>query len=151
MTQCVTNCIGKIRLNGFVSTPKKARKDNPVDYLIHEKKLALPLYPQFGLETNIYYIPPIHVPLPYLEQMFGPRAGNAVQTYSNAKNDLTLKGLMVLFGSMEKVLHSFKVDKDAAHGYDEKGNEAVKVPITEPMYIREFYDKKLRAYRHNTP
>lgn len=151
MTQCVTNCIGKIRLNGFVSTPENARKDNPIDYLIHEKKLALPLYPQFGLETNIYYIPPIHVPLPYLEQMFGPRAGNAVQTYRNARNDLTLKGLMVLFGSMERVLHSFRVDKDGAHGYDEKGNEVGKVPITEPVYIREFYDKKLKTYRHNTP
>lgn len=151
MTQCVTNCIGKIRLNGFVSTPDKPQKDNPMDYLIHERKIALPLYPQFGTEPNCYYIPPIHVPLPYLEQMFGPGSGKAIEAYKNAKDDLTLKGLLVLIGSMERMLGSFKVDKDIARGYDEKGSEVVKVPITEPMYIRDFYDKKLKTYRHNTP
>lgn len=149
--QCVTNCIGKIRLHGFVSTPDKAKKDNPIDYLIHERKLALPLYPQFGLEPNIYYIPPIHVPLPYLEQMFGPGAGPAVETYKHIKDDQTLKGLLVLFVSMEQLLHSFKVDNKYAYGYDEKGKEVVKVPVTEPIYVREFFDKKLKAYRHNTP
>ena len=151
MSQCVTNCIGKIRLNGFISHPDKSRKENPIDYLVHERKLALPLYPQFGTEPNLYYIPPIHTPLPYLEQMFGPGVGNAVQAYRNAKDDLTLKGLLVLFGSMEKILGSFKVDKNYAYGYDEKGNDVVKVPLTEPMYVRDFYDKKLNAYRHNTP
>lgn len=151
MPQCVTNCIGKIRLAGFVSAPEKAREENPIDYLVHIRKLALPLYPQFGTEPNIYYIPPIHAPVSYLEQMFGPGAANAVQAYKSAKDDLTLKGLLVLFGSMEKILHSFKVSKDTAYGYDEKGREVMKVPITEPMYIREFYDKKLHAYRHNTP
>ena len=151
MSQCVTNCIGKIRLHGFLNTPDKAKKENPVDYLVHVRKLALPLYPQFGTEPNLYYIPPVHVPHPYLEQMFGPGVENAIQAYKNAKDDRTLKGLMVLFGSMEKVLHAFKVDKGSAYGYDEKGNEVVRVPVTEPVYIREFYDKKLHAYRHNTP
>ena len=149
--QCVTNCIGKIRLHGFVSTPDKAKKDNPIDYLIHVRKLALPLYPQFGLEPNIYYIPPIHVPSLYLEQMFGPGAGAAVETYKNIRDDQTLKGLLVLFVSMEQLLHSFKVDNDYAYGYDEKGKEVIKVPVTEPIYVREFFDKKLKAYRHNTP
>lgn len=149
--QCVTNCIGKIRLHGFVSTPDEARRDNPVDYLIHERKLALPLYPQFGLEPNIYYIPPIHVPLPYLEQMFGPRVGAAVETYKQIREDQTLKGLLVLFVSMEHILHAFKVDAEHAYGYDETGKEVIKVPVTEPIFEREFYDKKLKAYRHNTP
>jgi len=151
MPQCVTNCIGKIRLNGFMSMPDKSKKENPVDYLIHERKLALPLYPQFGLEPNIYYIPPMHVPLPYLEQMFGPRVGEAVETYKHIRDDQTLKGLLVLFVSMEQILHSFKVDKEHAYGYDEKGKEVIKVPVTEPIYVREFFDKKLKAYRHNTP
>ena len=71
MPQCVTNCIGKIRLHGYLSTPDKARKDNPIDYLVHERKLALPLYPQFGTEPNSYYIPPIHAPLPYLGRCSG--------------------------------------------------------------------------------
>lgn len=151
MTQCVTNCIGKIRLNGFISTPEKADKDNPMDYLIHYRKLALPLYPQFGLEPNIYFIPPVHVPLAYLEQMFGPHASAAVATYKQIPDDNALKGLLVLFGSMEKILHSFKVTDDRAFGYDAAGNEVVSVPITEPFFVREFYDKQRKAYRHNTP
>jgi nitrate reductase beta subunit len=151
MPQCVTNCIGKIRLHGFVSTPEQAKKDNPIDYLVHERKLALPLYPQFGTEPNVYYIPPIHAPLSYLEQMFGPGAARAIETYKSIKDDQTLKGLLVLFGSMEKRLASFKVDANHAYGYDDAGNETVKVPLTEPMYVREFFDKKLHVYRHNTP
>lgn len=151
MPQCVTNCIGKIRLQGFISTPEQAKKDNPIDYLVHERKLALPLYPQFGTEPNAYYIPPIHAPLPYLEQMFGPGAANAIETYKGIKDDQTLKGLLVLFGSMERRLASFKVDANHAYGYDDSGSETIKVPLTEPVYIREFYDKKLHVYRHNTP
>ena len=57
----------------------------------------------------------------------------------------------MLFGSLKKLLGSFKVDTNHAYGYDEKGNEAVKVPLTEPMYIRAYYDKKIKVYRHNTP
>jgi len=151
MPQCVTNCIGKIRLSGFVSPPEKARKDNPMDYLIHERKLALPLYPQFGLEPNIYFIPPIHVPLSFQKQMFGPGVEKAVETYKNIRDDQTLKGLLVLFGSLEKIPHSFKVDKAFAYGYDEKGEEVRKVPVTEPIYVRDVFDKDLKAYRHNTP
>ena len=122
-----------------------------MDYLIHERKLALPLYPQFGLEPNIYFIPPINVPDAYLEQMFGPSAKKAVETYKRIKEDRTLQGLLVLFGSFEKILHSFKVDGDHAYGYDEKGDEFIKVPVTEPIFVREVYDKKLKSYRHNTP
>ncbi|MEK6776784.1 MAG: 4Fe-4S dicluster domain-containing protein [bacterium] len=151
MTQCVTNCIGKIRINGFVSTPDNARKDNPMDYLIHYKKIALPYYPQFGLEPNLYYIPPIHVAPSFLEQMFGPKVEKAMGTYINARNDHELQALLVLIGSTEKILHTFKVDEEYAYGYDEQGKEVVKVPITEPKIIRDYHDAKLNAYRQNTP
>jgi hypothetical protein len=57
----------------------------------------------------------------------------------------------VLFGSMEKRLASFKVDANHAFGYDDAGSEAVKVPLTEPMIVREFFDKQLHVFRHNTP
>ena len=70
--QCFVNCIGKIRIAGWISPPEEAREDNPIDYLVHVRKVALPLFPQFGLEPNVYYIPPIHVPQPFLRQMFGP-------------------------------------------------------------------------------
>ena len=36
--QCFVNCIGKIRFAGWISTPEKAREDNPIDYLVHVRK-----------------------------------------------------------------------------------------------------------------
>jgi nitrate reductase beta subunit len=42
---CVQNCIGKIRIMGFVNPPWKAREDNPVDYLIHKKNVSSPILP----------------------------------------------------------------------------------------------------------
>lgn len=147
--QCVLGCIGRIRLTGFVSTPEKADATNPVDFLVHVRKVALPLYPQFGTEPNVYYLPPIHAPLPYLRQMFGPAVDKAVQTYKNIPQDLELQGLLMLFGATTKIIHRFKVEKGIAIGFDEKGAEIVRVPVKEPTYIRAYQDAKTGAYRHN--
>ena len=95
--QCFVNCIGKIRLAGWISKPEEARDDNPMDYLVHVRKVALPLFPQFGLEPNVYYIPPVHVPTSFTRQLFGPGVDEAVKTYRNAPNDPDLAGLMCLF------------------------------------------------------
>ena len=46
-------CIGKIRVMGFINPPWKAREDNPIDFLVHVRKVGKPLYPQFGLEPNV--------------------------------------------------------------------------------------------------
>ncbi|MGQ9694741.1 MAG: 4Fe-4S dicluster domain-containing protein [Thermodesulfobacteriota bacterium] len=86
-TQCVLNCIGKIRLLGFKNREDEVRQDNPFDYLIHIKKIALPLYPQFGLEPNVYYIPPVHVPGSFTKQLFGPRAKVAKEMYRKAYDE----------------------------------------------------------------
>jgi len=149
VTQCIETCIGKIRLQGWINTPENAREDNPLDYLVHIKKIALPLYPQFGTEPNVYYIPPDHVPEPYLRQMFSPKVGNAVKNYSKAYEDEELVGLLMLFGSSPEILHSFKVKSGTAYGYNEAGKEVVRVPIKEPIYIRPFYDEKLNVYRQS--
>jgi nitrate reductase beta subunit len=148
-TQCMRTCIGRTRLNGWIHTPEKADPSNPIDYLVHIKKVALPLFPQFGTEPNIYYIPPIHVPPPFLRQTFGPGVEDAIKTYRNAHTDETLLGVLMLFGSTDFWPAKFKVSKGSASGYDVKGKEIVKVPIKEPAYIRPFYDKKLQVYRHN--
>jgi len=148
---CVQNCIGKIRVMGFVNPPWKIREDNPVDYLIHKKELALPYYPQLGLEPNIYYIPPIHADRNYLLQMFGPKVDQAIENYKQIKNDPVAQGLMVLIGSTDRIMHSFKVKDGVAFGYDEKGDELVKVPVTEPMFERAAFDDKLKVVRTNTP
>lgn len=148
---CVQNCIGKIRVMGFVNPPWKIREDNPIDYLIHKKELALPYYPQLGLEPNIYYIPPIHANIDYLRQMFGPKVEQVIENYKNLKNDPVAQGLMVLIGSTDRIMHRFDVKNGAASGYDEKGDEIVKVPVTEHFYERSAFDSKYQSSRHNTP
>ncbi len=62
-------CIGKIRLHSFLSTDT-LRADNPLDYIVRIRRLALPLYPQFATGPNSYYIPPLSVPEKFLTQMF---------------------------------------------------------------------------------
>ena len=163
-TQCVINCIGKIRIFGFSrysGIPPKAGKsrydqpqeDNPIDYLVHFKKIALPLYPQFGLEPNVYYIPPINVPEEFNQQLFGPGAKRAVQLYKKASEDKKLIGLLMLFGSTDKIIHSFKIEGDiengSVSGFSQEGKEIVRVPLTEPVIIRKEYDEKEDVYRQS--
>lgn len=148
---CVQNCIGKIRIMGFINPPWKAREDNPIDYLVHKKLLALPYYPQLGLEPNIYYIPPIHASIDYLVQMFGPNVEESIENYKRLREDPIAKGLLVLMGSSDRILHSFKVKDGIAYGYDEQGAEIVSVPVTEPVLVRDEIDTKLGAVRINTP
>ncbi|MFN7917137.1 MAG: 4Fe-4S dicluster domain-containing protein [Vicinamibacterales bacterium] len=148
--QCFVNCIGKIRLQGWVSPREQAREDNPIDYLVHVRKLALPLYPQFGLEPNIYYVPPVNVPDPFLIQMFGPDAPAAVRTYRNAKNDRTLQGLFSLFGSTERTIPFFKIQGDFAIALDDNHQEFARVPLYEPVHVRPAEDRLYQIMRGNT-
>ncbi|MGQ9629032.1 MAG: 4Fe-4S dicluster domain-containing protein [bacterium] len=154
-TQCVVNCIGRIRIFGFISDWNKPRKDNPIEYLVHIKKIALPLYPQFGLEPNVYYIPPINVPEEFNGQLFGPGAKRAVELYRRAYEDENLIGLLMLFGSTDRIIGSFKVegDIDGGHciGYDGDGREIVRVPLKEPVVIRREYDEQRGVHRISVP
>jgi hypothetical protein len=68
----------------------------PVHALVHKWKVALPLHPEYGTEPNVFYIPPVlparldesndfdeavpRVPLEYLESLFGPNVGPALET-----------------------------------------------------------------------
>lgn len=149
--QCFLNCIGKIRLAGFISTPDQADPQNPIDYLVHVRKVALPLFPQFGLEPNVYYIPPVHAPLPFLRQMFGPQADEAVATYRAAPNDPDLAGLLSLFGCTERLLARWNRQGETITGSDASGNEVVEVPLREPVVIRPAVDPKFQVARVNCP
>jgi len=148
-TQCVENCIGKIRGQGFIADPAKGkiREDNPIDFLVHVRKMALPLYPQFGTGPNVYYIPPIHSPVDFLEQMFGPGVQHAIDQYRTVAQDETLAGLLQLFGSSPYIMERFNVKKKIAYGYDGNGKKVAEVPITEPAQMRDNYDKKRDVYR----
>jgi nitrate reductase / nitrite oxidoreductase, beta subunit len=148
---CVQNCIGKIRIMGFINPPWKARMDNPMDYLVHEKGLALPYYPQLGLEPNLYYIPPVHADRTYLTQMFGPNVDSAIARYGELAKDPVAQGLLVLMGSTDRIIHSFDVKNGQATGYDEKGDAIVSVPVTEPLIERPARDPHTGIVRVNTP
>jgi len=148
---CVQNCIGKIRIMGFINPPWKAREDNPVDYLVHKKGIALPYYPQLGLEPNIYYIPPIHANKDYLFQMFGPNVEDAIEKYKKLKDDPVAQGLLVLMGGTDRIIHRFDVKKGIAQGFDEKGEELLSVPVTEPIFERPAIDPSSGLIRINTP
>ncbi|WP_394742381.1 4Fe-4S dicluster domain-containing protein [Natronococcus roseus] len=143
--QCFENCLGKIRLHGYINTPDDAaigdptqEPVNPMDYVVHEKEIALPLYPQFGLEPNVYYVPPINAPVDYLTQMFGPGVEDAIDTYNAMRDgeEPALEGLFNLMGSTEWSITEFEVDDDEAIGYYE-GDEVGRVPITEPQAERD--------------
>jgi nitrate reductase beta subunit len=149
--QCFVNCIGKIRMAGWVSTPENARPDNPIDYLVHVRKVALPLFPQLGLEPNVYYIPPVHVPLPFLVQMFGPGAAPAIETYRRAADDPDLAGLLCLFGSSNQVMPRWKRSGGSVIGLDEAGREIVRVPLREPVHVRAAFDAVRQVVRTNVP
>ena len=148
--RCVESCIGKIRLQGWLSKPEEAQEDNPIDQLVHIKKLALPLYPQYGTEPNVYYIPPVHVPRTFLQQMFGPGVEEAIEKYLGTKDDPASLAAMLLFGNTPKIITRYTYDKTHATGFNDKGEEVVKIPMTEPFIVRRHYDEKYKAYRLNT-
>jgi nitrate reductase / nitrite oxidoreductase, beta subunit len=149
--QCFQNCIGKIRLSGWVSKPEDANPENPLDYLVHIKKLALPLYPQFGLEPNVYYIPPVHAPPAFLQQVFGPGVEKAMETYRTAKDDMDLAGLLGLLGCTEKRIALWRRENDWVIGMNENGEEVVRAPLQEPVYIQDAFDEKYQVARTNCP
>ena len=123
---------------------------NPVDYIVKIRKLALPLYPQFGTGPNVYYIPPVHVPNGFLEQLFGPNVESAKALYHSVKEDKQLLGALLLFGASTRIIEKFQVAGDEVIGWDGKGEEVARVPFTEPHYVRDNYDKRYDVYRHNT-
>ncbi len=149
--QCFVNCIGKIRMAGWISRPEEAREDNPIDYLVHVRKIALPLFPQFGLEPNVYYIPPVHAPRSYLRQMFGPGVEAAIEAYRKAPEDADLAGLLALFGCTERLVPRWRRSGDTVLGFDESGTEVVRVPMREPSRVLPGWDPRLEVVRTNIP
>ncbi|MEY7849578.1 4Fe-4S dicluster domain-containing protein [Natrarchaeobius sp. A-rgal3] len=149
--QCFENCLGKIRQHGWINPRDDYDPTNPVDFLVHEKRVALPLYPQLGLEPNVYYVPPINVPTDYLFQMFGPGVEEAVETYREAmqgrEEHRDLRGLLHLMGSTEWRIEEFEVTDEEAIGYDESGSTVARVPMEEPQYERDTFDAANDVYR----
>ncbi len=152
----MTACIGKIRLQGLVSVDANGQwfedRQNPLYYLVQVAKVALPLYPQFGTQPNVYYIPPRWAPRDYLRQMFGPGVDDAIAAYTNPSRE-TL-GVLQLFRATQKIIFSYKIQpgpktgeinvagkarelfNDTVIGFDSNGNEIVRVTVDEPLIER---------------
>jgi nitrate reductase beta subunit len=129
VTRCIAACVGKIRLQGFIDDPA-----SPVHYLVKKEKVALPLYPQFGTEPNIYYIPPRWAPRAYLRQMFGPLADQAIASYQKPSHELL--AVLQLFGATQKLVFSYAVEDQQVIGFGRDEKEVVRVPMEDPVIVR---------------
>jgi nitrate reductase beta subunit len=125
---------------------------HPLYYMVQVEKVALPLYPQFGTEPNIYYIPPRWAPRPYLRQMFGPGVDDAIARYIAPSRELL--AVMQLFRTTQKMIFRFEIEEgplvletevngqpwkmynDTVIGFDAKGREAVRLTVVEPIHER---------------
>ncbi len=160
-TRCMASCVGKIRMQGLVKVEKDGTwavmPESPLYYLIREREVALPLYPQFGTEPNGFYIPPRWVPRTHLEQMFGPGVREAVDQYSCP--DRELLAVLQLFRASQQILFRYAIEKgpkvgevevtmpsgerrtqelynDTVLGFNKLGKEVVRVTVEEPTFER---------------
>jgi len=155
-TRCMAVCPGQIRLQGLLPIDEdgtwREEPTNPLYYLIREEQLALPLYPQFGTQPNVYYIPPRWVPRGYLRQMFGPGVDRALAAYERPSR--TAQAVLQLFRASQLIVYSFDViegDKifemnvggepfevynDTVVGYGQDGEELVRVSVQEEQFER---------------
>ncbi len=154
-TRCMAACPGRIRMQGLVKmNPDGSWADdrqNPIHYLVQEAKVALPLYPQFGLEPNGYYIPPRWAPRPYLRQMFGPGVDDAIARYSTP--DRELLAVLQLFRATQKIIFKYELIEgpkvfdttingrkwemfdDTVVGFGKDGEELVRVNVQETQHV----------------
>jgi nitrate reductase beta subunit len=153
--RCMAACVGKIRLQGLVQGDDKGWVEdpqNPIYYLVRVARVALPLYPQFGTEPNIYYIPPRWVPRPYLRQMFGPGVDHALEAYTAP--DRELLAVLQLFRTTPAIIFRYAIIpgplasthtvngrtlaiyNDTVVGFDRDGRELVRVSVEEPFHVR---------------
>jgi nitrate reductase beta subunit len=155
--RCMAVCIGKIRMQGLVDIEESgqwtASPEHPLYYMIHEEKVALPLYPQFGTEPNVYYIPPRWVPREYLRQMFGPGVDHALDRYR--KPSRKLLAILQLFRSTDVMLFRYAIEEgkkvgevrlggeiqelfdDTVIGFDQGGREVARLKVYEGLHVRD--------------
>lgn len=156
-TRCMAVCVGQIRLQGLVKLNEDGTwaedPENPIYYLVKVAKVALPLYPQFGTEPNIYYIPPRWVPRDYLRQMFGPGVDHAIETYQVPNRELLAvlqlfrRSRIIIFKYkiehgpkvFEKTIHGkkFELYDDTVIAFDKNGGEIFRTKVEEPFIVRD--------------
>jgi nitrate reductase beta subunit len=160
-TRCMAACVGKIRLQGLVKIGDDGSwaedPKNPLYFLVRQRQVALPLYPQFGTEPNGFYIPPRWVPRGYLVQMFGPGVDKAIEQYSCP--DRELLAVLQLFRASQQVIFRFEIEEglkvaevevampdgstkvqeifnDTVLGFNKNDEEVVRITVQEPTFER---------------
>jgi nitrate reductase beta subunit len=131
--------------------------DSPLYFLVRERRVALPLYPQFGTAPNGFYIPPRWVARSYLAQMFGPGVEHALEQYCCP--DRELLAVLQLFRAQQQILFRFAIEKgpkvaeievtmpdgsrktqeiwnDTVIGFNKLGQEVVRTTVEEPTFVR---------------
>lgn len=155
-TRCMAACIGQIRMQGLVKMNKDGSwtedRYNPLYYMVHVAKVALPLYPQLGTMPNGFYIPPRWVSRPYLKQMFGPGVDEAIERYTYP--DRELLAVLQLFRRSNLIIFKYEfkegpkiyegtlngknvtVYDDTVIAYGKDGEELFRTKVEEPIYER---------------
>jgi nitrate reductase beta subunit len=155
-TRCMAACIGQIRMQGLVKMNRDGTwteaRNHPLYYMVHEAKVALPLYPQFGTEPNGFYIPPKWVPRPYLRQMFGPGVDQAIENYTNPSRELL--AVLQLFRKSNLIIDSYEIEEgplvyereikgkvrqvfdDTVIAFDANRQEIFRTKVEEPFHVR---------------
>ncbi|OGG56346.1 MAG: nitrate oxidoreductase subunit beta [Candidatus Handelsmanbacteria bacterium RIFCSPLOWO2_12_FULL_64_10] len=155
-TRCMAACIGQMRMQGLVKMSKDGTwaedRQNPIYYMVHVAKVALPLYPQFGTEPNGYYIPPRWVPRDYLRQMFGPGVDLAIERYTNP--DREMLAVLQLFRRSNRIIFRYEIEEgpkvyegtlrgrpitiynDTVIAFGKDGKEIFRTKVEEPIHVR---------------
>ncbi len=87
---CARQCTGRVRFVDYLDN-----EDGPVHKLVKKWKVALPLFPQYGTEPNVFYVPPLapyrldddgkidiskdRIPLKYMVHLFGPEVEQSLK------------------------------------------------------------------------
>lgn len=92
---CARQCPGRLRFVGYLDDPR-----GPIHKLVYQYRVALALHPEYGLEPNVFYVPPLspeglddqgrptgqrRIPDSYLEGLFGPDVHQALRTMENQR------------------------------------------------------------------
>ncbi len=156
-TRCMAACIGQMRMQGLVKMTEEGNwaedRYNPLFYLVHVAKVALPLYPQLGTAPNGYYIPPRWVPRPYLKQMFGPGVDRALEKYNNP--DRELLAVLQLYRRSNLIIYRYEIEEgplayegtyrgkpveiynDTVIAFGKDDQEIFRTRIEEPIHVRD--------------
>lgn len=115
---CARQCPGRAVFVGWLD-----EEGSPINRLVNEYKIALPLHPEYGTRPNVYYIPPLsphplnedmsintdksRIPPEYLESLFGPDVHGALAQLQGEMDKVRAGGKSELM----KTLIAYKWDE----------------------------------------